>query len=313
MKQSLYFGPLVLMMTAAAGFAPTLCGAGGAVAPTNKLTLEAAIQIALHDNPELRAAAGRVEAAVGRAWQLGRWSNPELELEVEEWPLSDGRSFSDAKQTIGVRQQLPWPTKKKYDREMGRTSTRLSESELALRKTEVVRDVNASFHRVLAAEASVHVGESLLRIAGSSADTAKKRVDSGAAPYQEQLRADTGPAHGKPEQEQLHVHHAGVQDIGQARPHTNAPLRRKGPHPVAVGHIHGCCRVWMEADQRFWVLLPGPLKLALLGVVHGHEPAARYENQWVFLVQCRITQGAMGHLSVNRKRFASQIFEGARP
>jgi hypothetical protein len=66
----------------------------------------------------------------------------------------------------------------------------LSEAELALRRTEIVRDVKAGFFRVLASERLVAVSTQLVAVAESSAATARKRVDAGAAAYQEQLRAE---------------------------------------------------------------------------------------------------------------------------
>jgi cobalt-zinc-cadmium efflux system outer membrane protein len=67
---------------------------------------------------------------------------------------------------------------------------RLSAAELAVRRTEIVRDVKAGFFRVLASERLVEVSTQLVTVAESSAATAQKRVDAGAAPYQEQLRAE---------------------------------------------------------------------------------------------------------------------------
>lgn len=159
-------------------------------ASTNVLTLTEAIEVALVHNPELRASGARVEAAAGRAYQAKRWSNPELELSAEDWPVSGGRGFSDAKQTIGIAQTLPFPGKKSLDRQMGGAGVRFSEAELALRRTELVRDVKAGFFRVLAAERLVEVSTQLVAVAESSAVTAQKRVDAGAAAYQEQLRAE---------------------------------------------------------------------------------------------------------------------------
>ena len=156
----------------------------------NVLTLEGAIQMALTNNPELRASGARVEAAAGRAYQARKWTNPELELNAEDWPVSSGRGFSDAKQTIGITQVLPYPGKKSLDRQIGGAGVRLSEAELALRRTEIVRDVKAGFSRVLASERLVEVSTQLVAVADSSAMTARKRVDAGATAYQEQLRAE---------------------------------------------------------------------------------------------------------------------------
>ena len=157
---------------------------------TNALTLDEAVRLALANNPELRASAARVDAAAGRAYQARAWSNPELELRAEDWPVSHGRGFSDAKQTIGLAQTLPFPGKKSVDRQIGGAGVKLSEAELAWRRTEVVRDVKAGFFRVLAMEQWVVVSTQLVAVAESSAATARKRVDAGAAAYQEQLRAE---------------------------------------------------------------------------------------------------------------------------
>ena len=73
-------------------------------------------------------------------------------MSAEDWPVSNGRGFSDAKQTIGIAQTLPYPGKKSLDKQIGGAGVKLSEAELALRRTELVRDVKAGFYRVLAVE-----------------------------------------------------------------------------------------------------------------------------------------------------------------
>ena len=161
-----------------------------ALSSTNALNLDTSIRLALLNNPELRAAGARVDAAAGRAYQAKAWSNPELMLNAEDWPVNEGRGFPDAKQTIGIAQTLPFPGKKSLDRQLGGAGVKLSAAELALRRTEIIRDVKAGFFRVLASERLVEVSAQLVTVAESSAATAQKRVDAGAAAYQEQLRAE---------------------------------------------------------------------------------------------------------------------------
>lgn len=182
------FWKLVVVVALGFGFAQTR--AENLPSATNVLTLDAAIEIALAQNPELRASSGRVDAAAGRAYQAKLWSNPELELGTEDGPTRGGRAISDAKQTIGVVQTLPFPGKKSLDRKIGTTGVRLSEAELALRRVELVRDVKASFFQVLAAERLVEAAGELVNVAESSADTARRRVEAGATSDQEQLRAE---------------------------------------------------------------------------------------------------------------------------
>lgn len=169
---------------------PANCQEPNSPCATDGLTLDAVIRLALEDNPGLLASGARVDAAHGRAYQAKQWSNPELELSAEDWPVSGGQGFADAKQTIGIVQTLPFPGKKSLDRQVGGAVVKFSEAELALRRTELVRDVKAAFFRVLASERLVEVSTQLVAVAESSAATAQKRVDAGAAAYQEQLRAE---------------------------------------------------------------------------------------------------------------------------
>ena len=182
---------LVFALAAVAALVPLVRSAAEAAEnlPTNSLTLDAAVRLALANNPTLRASGARVEAASWRAYQAKLWSNPELELSAEDWSLSGG-GFSKAKQTIGVAQSLPYPGKKSLDRQIGGAGVKLSEAELAVRRTELVRDVKAGFARVLAGERLLEVSTQLVAAAESSALIARKRVEAGAAPYQEQLRAE---------------------------------------------------------------------------------------------------------------------------
>ncbi len=173
-------------LSAHPGFASQTAETGS----TNSLTLNEAVRLALEYNPALRASGARVTAAAGRAYQASQWTNPELELSAEDWPVSNDRGFSDAKQTIGVAQSLPYPGKKSLDRRVGSAGVRVSEAELAVLRTEVVRNVKAAFWKVLASERLVDVSTQLVVVAELSATTARKRVDAGATAYQEQLRAE---------------------------------------------------------------------------------------------------------------------------
>ena len=172
--------------SAGLGWASQNPGNGGA----NVLTLDGAVRVALANNPEVRASTARMDAASGRAYQAKKWTNPELELSAEDWPVSGGRGFSDAKQTIGIAQTLPYPGKNSLAKQIGGAGVRLSEAQRAVRRTEIVRDVKAGFYRVLASERLVEVSTQLMAAAESLAATARKRVDAGAAAYQEQLRAE---------------------------------------------------------------------------------------------------------------------------
>lgn len=187
---------LALALAGGGGFPAR--GAAPAVPPaasnlstnTTGLSLDEVLRLAVDHNPELRASQQRIEAAEGRAWQARLWPNPELELMAEEWPVNGGRGFSDAKQTIGLAQTIPYPGKKKLEGRIGAAGVRLTEAEMSLRRLELIRDVKIAFFQVLAAERLGAVAAELLEMAESSSATAHKRVTAGAAADQEQLRAE---------------------------------------------------------------------------------------------------------------------------
>ncbi len=155
------------------------------------LTLEQAVQIALESNPELRAARLQVDAAAGRAAQAGLWANPDLEFSTEDWRVrGSGSGFSSSKQMVGVAQTVPFPGKKGLERSIGAAETGLAEAQSVAHRLALVRDVKTSFFQVLAAEQLVHVQRELVEVAAKSAEAAQKRVEAGAAPDQEQLRAE---------------------------------------------------------------------------------------------------------------------------
>jgi cobalt-zinc-cadmium efflux system outer membrane protein len=204
---------LVALLAGAAG--PARAGnvavANGvvAVAATNALSLPEVLRLALRHNPELEGAGYRVRVADGQARQAGLWANPDLDLSAEDWPA--GQGFSEAKAMVGVSQTVPFPGKKPLERQVARAGVRATEAELRQRQTELERDVKVAFYRVLASERRREISQELVELARAVADTARKRVEAGAAGMQEQLRAEV-------EQERAQTEQAEVsQEITAAR------------------------------------------------------------------------------------------------
>jgi cobalt-zinc-cadmium efflux system outer membrane protein len=161
----------------------------GQEAPGEGLSLEAAIQLALTSNPTLKQAFAQIEGATGRAEQARVWTNPELELRNEDWLLREG-SFADSKQLIGLSQTVPLPGKKKLDRQIGTAGIAVTDGEWRLRRAEIIRDVTRHFYTVLVSERVAGIARELVSLAESLASMARKRVEAGDIPYQEQLRAE---------------------------------------------------------------------------------------------------------------------------
>lgn len=120
-----------------------------------------------------------MDAASGRADQARRWTNPELELSAEDWPTD--RGFSQSKQLAGVGQTVPFPRKKRLDRQIGVQEVHAAQAQRGLRQVKLEREVKTAFYQVLAAERLAGVAGELVQVAQASADAAQKRVEAGAA------------------------------------------------------------------------------------------------------------------------------------
>jgi cobalt-zinc-cadmium efflux system outer membrane protein len=151
--------------------------------------LDEALRVAVAGNPSLRAAREQAEAAAGRAAQARLWANPEVELS-SEGVSPKGAGFSSGQNLVGVSQTVPFPGKKSLDAQIGRKGIALAEWEYLGREIELVREVKTGFVSALAAEKKVAVSEELVELARSLARATRKRVEAGAAPDQERLRAE---------------------------------------------------------------------------------------------------------------------------
>jgi cobalt-zinc-cadmium efflux system outer membrane protein len=195
----------------------------------SKLDLPATLTEAVANNPELRAARARVEAATGRAIQSRLWPNPSLEFSAEDVPVNRG-GFSQSKNLAGVAQTVPFPGKKSLDARIGAKEITAAEWDYLGRELELARDVKVAFWRALAAQKKLEVAAALADTARSTAAAVRKRVELGAAPEQEQLRAEI-------EQERSVVELTAAQrDLAEAQK-SLAPLL--GRRPEKVGALAG--------------------------------------------------------------------------
>lgn len=193
---------LVALLAGAAGSARAgnvaVASGAVAVAATNALSLPEVLRLALRHNPELEGAGYRVRVADGQARQAGLWANPDLDLSAEDWPA--GQGFSQSKAMVGVSQTVPFPGKKPLERQTARAGVRVTEMELRQRQTELEREIKVAFYRVLASERRREISQELVELARAVADTARKRVEAGAAGMQEQLRAEVEQERAQTEQ-----------------------------------------------------------------------------------------------------------------
>ncbi|MBI1337899.1 MAG: TolC family protein [Phycisphaera sp.] len=158
--------------------------------PVGELTLRGAMAAALSRGPELAAYALQVRVAEARALQAGRWSNPELEVEFENFGGSGGLSGTRSLETtISLAQTFPLGGDPQRHREVARHQTRLADWDYESARLEVLTEVTRRYIAVLVAHRRIEVAQEATLLAEQVQAATNKRVDAGDAPPIEVARA----------------------------------------------------------------------------------------------------------------------------
>ncbi len=166
-------------------------GVVSGTAATRGLTLDVAVQTALRQNPQLRAAELEVQASAGGIRQAGALPNPTLGVEQED-TRRDTRST-----TIQLSQLLELGGKRAAREQLARRNRDLAENELVSRLAEIKANTTQAFFDALIAQERVRVAEESVRIASGGTAAAGRRVTAGKVSPTEETRARVAEANAR--------------------------------------------------------------------------------------------------------------------
>jgi len=171
--------------------------------PTGELTLRTAMAQALMKNPGLTAYAWETRAAEARMLQAGRWSNPELEFEMDEFGGTGDLSGTDAAEfALSLAQTFPLGGDIARRRELAGYEAKLAGWDYEAARLGVLTQVTRRYIAVLAAQRSVAAREHELGLTRTVLATTRKRMEAGAAAQVEVIRARVPVAEAKVRLEQ---------------------------------------------------------------------------------------------------------------
>ncbi len=134
-------------MKTAHAAAMTLMWFAAIAAPSRALTIDGAVQAALRNNLDLRAATYEVEKARGRLLQAGLWPNPELEFST-----STDRTFNNEGErttTGGFQQAFPIAGRLRFAKQVSRVDVAQAMAEIRNRERLLIGEVQRDFVNVL--------------------------------------------------------------------------------------------------------------------------------------------------------------------
>jgi cobalt-zinc-cadmium efflux system outer membrane protein len=230
------FCSLPLLLTVALGSAIALPAKGQEIntAPgTNVLTLDAAIRLALDNNPEIRVLSADIASARGEATTAKTWQNPEISVAPG---FKSVRAPSDTQfhGDFGLEQTFEWPGKRALRRAVGEKNVAVRQLALAGFRSQLAIQVRRVYFILLAAREVVVLREQRLALARSFVDAAKKKVEGGFAPEFEGTKAEVEVVSAQKSLREAQARHDA------ARVALNALMGQKPTEPLTVtGEIVG--------------------------------------------------------------------------
>lgn len=137
-------------------------------------TLDQLTELALRNNPVMRRAQARIEAARGLAWQAGRWTNP-------RWDTNNPQILGVGRQNqynAGFQMEIPVKGKKRLDRSAAERLVREAQLAAASDRYDVLQAVRQQFYSVVAQEQRIEVLERLVTIARNAHEASARLFEA---------------------------------------------------------------------------------------------------------------------------------------
>lgn len=162
------------------------------------LTLHDAISIALKSNPELREQGWAVLADAQRVRQAGLYSNPEFEVEVEEFGgAGETAGFDGAMMTFAISQEIDLAGKFAKESKAAKLERELTGWDYESKRLDIVTEVSAAYYGTLAAQAKMKLAEEQIKVSELTQKTVERFVQNAAASSLEKAKANVEAANGR--------------------------------------------------------------------------------------------------------------------
>lgn len=151
------------------------------------LRLEELEQMALENNPTLRQADAQVRATQGRQRQAGLYPNPTVGYQGEQ---IRGGSFRGGEHGAFLQQDIVLGGKLGASRNIIEQERKQAEAEREEQKLRILSGIRLAYYQSLAAQETVALRSSLLKLAQDAAETSKQLFNVGQADQPDVLQAE---------------------------------------------------------------------------------------------------------------------------
>ena len=178
--------PVLLLASLCLAMVPSPRAQSAAAQP---LTLSQAKEIALRDNPALRAADSQYRASEGAARQAASFQNPSLELRKEDFGSSPPYEQVAPQESLSFTQTVRTAGKRSSEKEAARWASRATSEDFQRLTLDLLADVERGFAELLGAQERVRLSIENLETASQVAAAVSAMVEAGEVSPIEQARA----------------------------------------------------------------------------------------------------------------------------
>lgn len=160
---------------------PCLIGLLAGYARTEPIALDQALAQAMAESPVLESATHALRAAEARSEQSGRFPNPELGIDVEEYDRG-GQGFDSAETAVTLGQALELGGKRGARKRLARLEHERAQWDYSAARLDVYATTRVRFIEALTAQRRAALAEASIALAEKSAQVVEERVRAGREP-----------------------------------------------------------------------------------------------------------------------------------
>ena len=153
------------------------------------LSLRAAIDQALEQNPTLIALRGQFEAARHRPVQERFLMPPSFEAQIWQWPVATLNPLNTNMYMFTAQQELPGRGKRALRAAVAEKDVELASVEIALRSRDVIKDVARAYADLAVARRAINIYLASVGLLRQFADASAIKYAAGRSPQQDVLKA----------------------------------------------------------------------------------------------------------------------------
>jgi outer membrane protein, heavy metal efflux system len=167
--------------------------AASAFGQTGTTILDSLIAEALKNNPLLKAARNKVEAASSRTKQVAAWDAPQIGVEFYQAPTrSFPNPFKDQMEyDYSIQQMLPFPGKLSAMRSMARNYTGMTEQSYVALEKKIIRDLKSAYFELYLVQRKIATNEENQELMKRLGEIAVSQYKTGMGKQPDILRAQT--------------------------------------------------------------------------------------------------------------------------